>query len=173
MLAQTSGRSNIYDEGVFKILMEYEVARSQRYKSPLSLLRIALVLNKPSRGEAENAPLVLAAMLNARLRSADIPAKIGDEFTVLLPNTDEIGARVVCERFLRITPGTHTTPLGFSSRVAVCIGLASQRGGPNLNVEQLIRESAEALKIARARGPQNYHVYSDTITRNNKPATAQ
>ncbi len=165
MLAQTSGRSNIYDEGVFKILMEYEVARSQRYASPLSLLRIALVLNKPSPGEAENAPLVLAAMLNARLRGADIPGRISDEFVVLLPNTDEIGGRVVCERFLRITPGTHTTPLGFSARVAVCIGLASHGGGKNLNAAQLMREAEEALKIARTRGPQSYHAFSDTVTR--------
>ncbi|MEW5938879.1 MAG: diguanylate cyclase [Chloroflexota bacterium] len=165
MLAQTPGRSNIYDESVFKILMEYEAARSQRYNNPLTALRMALVLNKPSPGEAENAPLVLAAMLNARLRGADIPARIGDEFAVLLPNTDETGARGVCERFLRITPGTHTSPLGFSARVAVCIGVASSAGGPKLNAGQLMREAEEALKIARSRGPQTYHVYSDTLRR--------
>jgi GGDEF domain-containing protein len=99
------------------------------------------------------------------LRTADIPARIGNEFTVLLPNTDELGARVVCERFLRITPGTHTTPLGFSSRVAVCIGLTGHAGGPTINAAQLIREADEALKVARARGPQTYHAFSDTVTR--------
>ncbi len=172
MLNNSPKQPNIYDESVFRILMEYEVTRSRRYSTPLSLLRIALVLNKPSQGEAENAPLVLAAMLNARLRGADIPARIGDEFAVLLPNTDETGGRVVCERFLRITPGTHTTPLGFSARVAVCIGLASHVGGPKLNAEQLMREAEEALKIARARGPQSYHAYSDTVSRN-KQTTAR
>jgi diguanylate cyclase (GGDEF)-like protein len=165
MLPQSSNQPNVYDQNVFKILMEYEVARSQRYASPLSLLRMALALTKPSQEEAQNAPLALAAMLNARLRGADIPGKFGDEFAILLPNTNEMGARVVCERFLHITPGTHTTPLGFSARVAVCIGLASHAGGPGMNAAQLIRESEEALKVARARGPQNYQVYSDTMAR--------
>jgi len=165
MPRDATSESNIYDESVFRILLDYEVARSQRYGSPVSLMRLALVLNKPSPGEAQNAPRVVAALLNTHLRRADVPARIGNEFAVLLPNTDETGGRIVCERFLRLTPGTHTTPLGLSGRAAVCIGLASHKGGPGLNAEQLMREAEEALKFARERGPQSYQLYSDTVNR--------
>lgn len=165
MLQNPSSQANIYDEGVFKVLMEYEIARSQRYGGPLSLLRIGLALINPTQAETANAPVALATMLNTRLRRADIPARVGDDFVVLLPNTDETGARAACDRLLRITLGTQNTPLGFSSRVTICIGLTSHMGGAMLSYDQLMRETQEALKNARARGPQSYHAFSDTLIR--------
>ncbi len=158
-----NGPASLYDESVFRILLDYEVTRSQRYVSPISLLRITLAISNPTSQEVKGAPAVLSTMLNSRLRSADIPAKVGNDYLVLLPATDESGARIVCERFLRITPGTHTAPLGFSSRVAVCIGLASHPGGSSLNTSRLMQEADAALKEARTRGPQTYVAYSDIV----------
>ena len=165
MLRQTSSQSDLYDESVFKTLMEYEVSRSQRYPSPLSLLRIGLALINPTRTEVENAPAAFATMLNARMRQADIPARIGNEFAVLLPNTNEMGARAVCDRLLRVTLGTQHTPLGFSSRVTICIGLASHGGGPTISAERLMTEAASALKQALSLGPQTYRAFTDTAIR--------
>ncbi len=165
MLSQPSPRPEIYDETVFKLLMEYELARSQRYVTPVSLLRIGLALINPSESEIQSAPSALASMLNMRLRGADIPARIGDEFAVLLPNTNESSSRAVCERLLRITLGTQHTPLGFSTRVTICIGATSRNGSQPSTASQLMQESEAALKIARARGPQTYHLYSDTAHR--------
>lgn len=160
-----SSDPNIYDEGVFRVLTEYEITRSRRYGGPVALLRIGLALIQPTQAEAESAPLTLASMLNACLRRADIPARIGNEFVVLLPNTDEMGARAICERLLRITLGTQNTPLGFSKRITICIGSTSHGSTAALTVEQLMREAEESLKSARARGPQTYHAYSDTVSR--------
>lgn len=165
MLSDSASRPEIYDENVFRLLLDYEVARSQRYANPLSILRIGLALINPSQAEAGNAPMALANMLNMRLRRADIPTRIGDDFVVLLPNTSENNARTVCERLLRITVGTQHTPLGFTTRVTVCIGLASHVGGANLNGERLMREAETALKQARAIGPQTYRAYTDTAIR--------
>jgi len=165
MLRQLPNQSELYDENVFRMLMEYEVSRSRRYPSPLALLRIGMALINPTQTEVENAPIVLASMLNMRLRQADIPARTGNGFAVLLPNTDEMRARAVCDRLLRITLGTQNTPLGFSTRVTICIGLASHAGGPTLNAEQLMSEAETALKQALALGPQTYRAFSDTAQR--------
>ncbi len=166
MLSQPSSpRPEIYDETVFKLLMDYELARSQRYATPVSLVRIGLALINPSHAEAESAPSALAAMLNMRLRGADIPARIGNEFAILLPNTNESASRAVCERLLRITLGTQHTPLGFSTRVTICIGATSRNGGQPATANQLMQEAESALKNARARGPQTLHLYSDTALR--------
>ena len=165
MTEQTGSGPSVYDETVFNLLFAHEIARAQRYAGPVTLLRVGLVYRHPSEGEQENAPHVLGALLNARLRRSDIPARLGDEFVVLLTSTDHIGGRAVCERLLRLTPGTQTTPLGFSPGVAVCIGMSTHGGGPGLNGEQLMHEAVEALQIARARGQQSYHVYSDTVRR--------
>jgi diguanylate cyclase (GGDEF)-like protein len=160
-----SSPANIYDESVFKVLVEYEIARSQRYDNILSLLRIGLALLNPTQTETQNAPVALATVLNTRLRRADIPARIGNEFAVLLPSTDETGARAACERLLRMTLGTQNTPLGFSSRITICVGLTTHKGGALPAYDELMREASEALKGARARGPQTYHAYSDTVVR--------
>lgn len=165
MSTESTARPEIYDEGVFRLLLDYEIARSQRYASPLSLLRIGLALINPSETEAGNAPVALATMLNMRLRRADIPARIGNDFVVVLPNTNETNARTVCERLLRITVGTQHTPLGFTTRVTICIGLASHIGGANLNAKRLMHEAESALKQARAIGPQTYRAYTDTAIR--------
>ena len=82
-----------------------------------------------------------------------------------MPNTNELSARVVCDRLLRITVGTQRTPLGFATRVTICIGLASHSGGPNLNGERLVNESEAALKQALALGPQTYRAFTDTAIR--------
>lgn len=163
MLPETAARPEIYDESVFKLLLDYEVARSRRYASPLSLLRIGLALSNPVSEETVNAPIALAQILNSRLRRADIPARIGDEFVVLLPNTNEINARTVCERLLRITVGTQRLNSGATTRVTICIGLASHSGGPTLSGERLMYEAEAALKQARAMGPQTYRAYGDTV----------
>ena len=166
MMSQPSSpRPEIYDETVFKLLMDYELARSQRYATPVSLLRIGLALINPTHAEAEGAPAALATMLNLRLRGADIPARIGNEFAILLPNTNESASRAVCERLLRITLGTQHTPLGFSTRVTICIGAANRNGGQPATASQLMQEAESALKNARARGPQTFHLYSDTALR--------
>lgn len=164
-MPEPASRAEIYDENVFKLLLEYEVARSQRYASPLSLLRVGLALINPTQVETSNAPIALATMLNMRLRRADIPARFGNGFAILLPNTNEIAARTVCDRLLRITVGTQHTPLGFTSRVTICIGLASHVGGPNLNGAKLMEDAESALKQALALGPQMYRVHSDTAIR--------
>jgi diguanylate cyclase (GGDEF)-like protein len=165
MLTEPTARPEIYDENIFKLLLDYEVVRSQRYANPLSVLRIGLALINPTNVEATNAPIALASTLNARLRRADIPARVGNDFVVLLPNTNETSARIVCERLLRITVGTQRTSLGLATRVTICIGLASHGGGSNLNGERLMHEAESALKQARAVGPQTYRAYTDTALR--------
>ena len=165
MLRKFSSQSELYDENVFKMLVEYEIARFQRYPSPISLLRIGLAPINPTQEEAANAPTALATMLNMRLRQADIPARIGNEFVVLLPNTDEISARVVAERLLRIAVGTINTPLGFSARVTICIGLACHSGGPIFTAERLMSDAEAALRQARSVGPQTCRSFSDTLIR--------
>lgn len=165
MSGKAPNQSELYDESVFRTLMEYEVSRSQRYPTPLSLLRIGLALINPTQTEAANAPITLATMLNMGMRQADIPARAGNDFLVLLPHTNDVGARTLCERLLRITLGTQNTPLGFTSRVTICIGLSSHDGGPTITADGLMNEAEAALKQALAIGPQTYRAFSDTMAR--------
>ena len=157
---QTTELPNLYNEGVFRLLMDYEIKRSQRYASPVTLLRIAIVLDHPSPVELDQAPSALASLLNSRLRAADLPARFGNEYAVLLPTTDEAGGRVVCERFIHAAAGTHTTTHGLVTRLAICVGLSSHPGGPTLSTDALLTQAEAALAKARSHGPQHYVMYS-------------
>lgn len=169
MPAQQHEMTSIYDEDVFKILMEYEIKRSQRYASPISLLRIKLISGHSDLTDSQSPSAALAIMLNTRLRKADIPSKIGNEVFVLLPATDETSARAVCSRMLRVTHGTFTAPLGFTSPLSICIGLASHPGGEGLSAERLMQEAELALREARAHGAQTYSTFSDTLKSQTRP----
>ena len=160
MQLQTADLPSLYDENVFRLLMDYEIKRSQRYISPLTLLRLAIVIDHPSAQEIKAAPIALASMLNSRLRAADLPAKFGNEYAVLLPATDEAGGHAVCERFLSAAAGTHYTSKGIATRLAICIGMTSHAGGPTMQADTLIHEAEAALAKARSRGQQNFVIYS-------------
>jgi diguanylate cyclase (GGDEF)-like protein len=162
MMPEQAARAELYDENVFKLLLDYEVARSQRYSNALSLLRIELALTNPTQTETINAPVALATILNMRMRRADIPAFFGKGFAILLPNTNEASARTVCDRLLRMMVGTQHTPMGFTTRVNICIGMSSHSGGAELSSEKLLSEAEAALKQALALGPQTYRVFTDT-----------
>jgi predicted signal transduction protein with EAL and GGDEF domain len=151
---------NLYNENVFRLLMDYEIRRSQRYVSPLCLLRLAIVMDHPTAQEIQNAPAVLNSILNSRLRAADLPAKIGGEYAVLLPVTDEAGGRALCERLLIVSRGTHQVDGGPTARLSLCIGMTSHPGGPSLRGDLLTQEAETALAKARQHGPQSYVVFS-------------
>jgi diguanylate cyclase (GGDEF)-like protein len=83
-------------------LAAHEVARSQRSAMPLTVVVIDLdhfkLVNDSYGHPSGDATLcALAALLQNRLRSVDVVARIGgEEFLLLLPDTDAIsGARVV------------------------------------------------------------------------------
>ena len=98
--------------------------------------------------------------LDRIIRAADLPARIGKEYAVLLPSTDEPGGRAGCERFLSAATGAHLTTHGLATRLSICIGMTSHTGGPTLQAETLFQEAEAALAKARLRGPQSYVVYS-------------
>jgi diguanylate cyclase (GGDEF)-like protein len=156
----TAELPNLYNESVFRLLMDYEIKRSQRYVSPLAMLRLAIVMDHPTKHELEDAPSVLANLLNSRLRAADLPAKLEEGYAVLLPSTDEAGARAVCERFLSAATGTHFTPNGQTTRLGICIGMTSHVGGPTLQADKLFKEAEAALLKARQLGPQHYMTFA-------------
>jgi hypothetical protein len=98
MRKMISRGEEVYSTEVFEILFQYEVSRSKRYPAPLSLLQIESTPSALSEDELQNASAIFAAKINSHIRSVDIPSKIGNSLKVLLPTTDEAGARAVCER---------------------------------------------------------------------------
>jgi hypothetical protein len=152
----------LYTWDVFKILLDYEVNRSRRYPSPLSLIDISLESNPISPEAIEAAETKIASLLNSHLRSADIPAHFNHDYFVLLPTTNESGGRAVCERLLSVfKTDLLTEQEGAFPSLSAYMGLATNLGGPDLSAEILIQQAGSALKHALAESSKNYVSYSE------------
>jgi diguanylate cyclase (GGDEF)-like protein len=66
-------------------------------------------------------------LVRAGVRETDIPARYGgDEFVVILPQTDAESARILAEKLRRLVEGhTFLQEEGINARLGVSLGLAT------------------------------------------------
>lgn len=104
--ARVDPLTGVFNRRAFWELLEREVARSRRYQRPLSALMVDLddfkgINDRHGHKEGDEVLILVAGMLRSRLRAVDIVGRYGgDEFVVLLPETDLAGARIVAGRLL-------------------------------------------------------------------------
>jgi hypothetical protein len=161
MKKNPSNEIQLYNREVFEVLMEYEIIRSQRYPNPICLMNILIIPGQLATESQQAMDAEIFALLNSHLRSADIPAKTGDEYLILLPTTDESGGRAVSERILSVFKGLLRSKAGVTFSVSVYIGLAFHPGGADLSSAILNQQAASALKHAHQQGLPTYTAYSD------------
>lgn len=142
----------VYSSDVFEILFDYEISRSQRYPMPLSLLQIEATPSAMDEESLQKAHTTFTAKINSHIRSVDIPSMIGNRLYVLLPTTNEAGARTVCERLISIFKSKVDDALTFSLQ----IGASSHSGGSSLTGELLKQKADEALTQSKIKGPHTY-----------------
>ena len=146
--------TGLYLPTIFSVLFNHEVARSRRYPSPLSLLLISICQPAPLTDEIrESAELMVAQVLNTKLRQTDVCSHYGEDFLILLTNTDLTGAKIAARRLL---DGMHTrimTRQNEHFEIGVCAGLASHSGGSNISPDILLKQVSLSLQEARNGGP--------------------
>lgn len=98
----------IYNRRHFQQVMQMEWKRATRFKRPLSLIMVDVDHFKDFNDTfghltGDRVLKAIAEMLNKNLREVDTLARFGgEEFVVLLPDTDKAGALVVGEKLRRI-----------------------------------------------------------------------
>jgi len=96
--------TDLYNSRYFYEQLEKEITRSDRYFHPLSLIFIDIdnfksVNDSYGHMAGDKAILMIAKKMEASLRSLDTAYRFaGDEFTVILPETDANQAEVVADR---------------------------------------------------------------------------
>ncbi|MEO6345169.1 MAG: EAL domain-containing protein [Candidatus Limnocylindria bacterium] len=147
--------------------LDRQVAASLRYEVPLSLLLIDLDEFKAvndGRGHAGGDRVLrgFGELLGVTLRLADRAFRVGgDEFAVLLPHTDAVGARVVARRLLAqaLQPSvrsSHLEPLSFSGGISALPELA-------LGPAQLYSQADAALYAAKRGGRTDVATFDSTM----------
>jgi diguanylate cyclase with GGDEF domain len=145
----------------FKTLLDHEVNRSRRYKTPLALVHLAIE-TEPDRPEIlYNAEMFAINILDVQMRDTDIPCRKGNEFLILMPATDEPGGRIVCERLANLFNAEHQTYDRVSFNMVVYVGMASIAGGEPLSSTKLLKQASSAMEHARDRRLTNAIIFSE------------
>jgi diguanylate cyclase (GGDEF)-like protein len=131
-----------------------EISRCERHDRELTCCFVDLdgfkSLND-TRGhlEGNRALAAVASTLRAGVRDADVVARYGgDEFVVVLPDTDQAAALVLAER-LRLEIG-QTTEAALGAPVGASVGLANWK--PGCATDELLDRADKALRIAKKAG---------------------
>jgi diguanylate cyclase (GGDEF)-like protein len=137
--------------------LDEEVARAQRYSHPFTLILIDLDGFKPvndrlGHTEGDIVLKAFADLMQSKIRGVDVLARFGgDEFAVLLPNTDAIGADRVCERLGKEVREASLGPAE-PGEITISMGVASVPEHPVGNGKQLVELADGALYKAKGAG---------------------
>lgn len=157
LLATTDELTGLWNRRHFTQSAELEVKRAQRYKHSFSLLMIDIDhfkrINDTAGHSAGDRTLQhLASLLKGRLRKNDMAGRIGgDEFCILLPNTDLESAYQLAEV---LGQKIMTSPLkydGFSIEFTVSIGVAAYQPGINC-IDDMLKKADAAMYRAKTKG---------------------
>jgi diguanylate cyclase (GGDEF)-like protein len=138
-------------------LLHQEWERAARNDHPLSCAMLDLdffkKVNDTHGHSAGDAVLQLVAgVLMDSCRTADVVCRYGgEEFCVLLPETDEKGAADWAERVRKAIADTGIPANGRSFHVTASIGVAGRIGRAD-NAESLIDAADQALRVAKETG---------------------
>ena len=107
--------------------------------------------------EGDKVLIKVAELLRDVIRGTDMLARYGgDEFAVLLPNTDENSAIIIAEK-LRATLDTDVELKGFG--VTASIGVCSSDVSTAEDTETFIKHADEASYVAKRAGGNRVEVY--------------
>ena len=155
-LANTDGLTGVLNRRRFMELSRQEVARSQRYRGPLSLIMLDVdhfkLVNDSHGHEVGDEVLVsLAQVCRGVLRQVDLFGRVGgEEFMALLPETDLIGAVRVAERLRREIADQEVSPSQPSVRITISLGVA--RLDQEMLLNELMKTADDALYQAKQKG---------------------
>ena len=164
LLSITDALTGLRNARALEERLRHELARSTRYRQPLSLLLIDLdglkVINDRMGHDAGDRALRhIAVAIQSQLRLSDLGARWGgDEFALLAPNTGAMAAAALAERVRSLVAND---PAGrFVPPVTISIGIATFDADQDIQVDPvtLMRAADSALYEAKRMGRNRFAI---------------
>ncbi|WP_422016761.1 diguanylate cyclase domain-containing protein [Roseateles sp.] len=159
--AAVDGLTGLDNRASFDQRLQLEWARAVRSGAPLSLVLLDVdhfkkYNDRYGHPAGDGCLRQVAGALGAQARRpADVAARVGgEEFALLLPDTDAAGARDTAERIRSAVArlGIAHEASATAAHVTVSIGVATCRPGPACTAEDLMKHADQALYAAKAQG---------------------
>lgn len=141
--------------------LEQEVARWQRYKSPLVLTvwdvdRFKTINDSYGHQAGDKVLTVIAKLLHKQVRETDFVARFGgEEFVLLLPETELEGATLVAEQIRKSVESCEFHFRGNPVPITISCGMSQFREGDS--AEQVFARADGALYKAKDDGRNRCH----------------
>ncbi|HEX8483097.1 MAG TPA: diguanylate cyclase [Allosphingosinicella sp.] len=156
-IATTDALTGLWNRRHLLERMEAEIGRSRRGGRPLCVAFLDVdhfkrVNDEHGHPAGDEVLRVLAGLIRDSLRSSDVVGRMGgEEFAILMPETDRARAKLVCER-LREKVATRPVrlPSGVELTMTLSTGIALLAGGEAS--DRLISRADSALYGAKAEG---------------------
>lgn len=145
----TDGLTGLYNDSHFRAALDWEVRKAQRYDRKLALLMIDLdgfkrLNDHHGHLAGDHVLREVAEAIGSSCRDCDLAARYGgDEFAVILPETDLPGAVETARRISEHTEGKRWHHEGADMLVGVSIGKAALQSGES--AEGLLRRADASL----------------------------
>jgi diguanylate cyclase (GGDEF)-like protein len=156
-LATIDSMTGLTNRRHFLALAEAEWGRFQRYQQPLSMLMIDIdhfksVNDRYGHAVGDDAIISVANAAQQAKRSPDVVGRLGgEEFAILLPETDAAQAEIVAERIRERVESQQLATHNIQFRVTISVGIATASASTS-GIEALLRAADEALYQAKAAG---------------------
>jgi diguanylate cyclase (GGDEF)-like protein/PAS domain S-box-containing protein len=156
-LATTDSLTGAANRRVFMDSGAEEAYRARRYNRPLSVLMLDLdhfkrVNDRFGHPTGDEVLVAVTQACRQELRASDLFARLGgEEFAVLMPETELRVARDVGARLLERVEALEVPAEGGPVRVTVSVGVACLRPGDD-GVEEVLKRADKALYAAKDAG---------------------
>lgn len=164
--AQIDGLSGLFNRAYFDHRWEEEHSRCMRHGNGLSLVMIDIdnfkSVNDSFGHPAGDAVITgIADLIQGHIRKSDIACRYGgEEFVLILPETDPEKAKGMCER-IREDIEAVVWPMHADRKITVSMGIAGSKAAPTMQLEPWIALADSNLYRAKETG-RNRIVSSET-----------
>lgn len=157
-LTVTDSLTGLHNQKSFITQAVREMERTWRYKRPLSIISLVIddirsINEHYGRETGDRIMQVLGQLCNESLRKVDIVGRFtGNNFIILLPETDLTGANDVAERLRMKTVNWCTNHSDGQIAFTISLGIASLAGNEVVDLERFIDRANQALYTALQSG---------------------
>jgi diguanylate cyclase (GGDEF)-like protein len=164
-------KTGLYNHGFFMTRLNEEIARAKRagYASSIIVMDVDKFKNfNDSFGHLAGDKVLecLAVAIKQGVRTDDIPSRFGgEEFTVLLPNTDKATVWMVAERLRNNVASMHVPWDPPLPQVTISLGIHTFGQNPNSDEDaaDVIHKADEALYLSKERGRNRCTVWGSGL----------
>lgn len=166
-LSITDGLTSLYVHRFFQDSLKKEIARSERTGSGLALIMLDIddfkkVNDKYGHQVGDIVLREIAFLIKKEIRPYDIPSRYGgEEFAVILPNTNILQASVIAERVRQRIENHSVVHATRNLNATVSIGVNEFK--PGMDNYELINQTDMALLKAKQKGKNQVISYSDPL----------